>query len=480
MQGVLPFAFAAEQQPRRNVVLIVADDLGLQLGCYGDPVVKTPHLDRLARSGVRFTRAYCTTASCSASRSVLLSGLHNHANGQYGLAHRDHHFSGFDTVRSLPVMLSEAGYRTANFGKHHVMPEYVYRFDELQPQNPRNPVDLARRAKAWIEAEPERPFFLYFCPTDPHRGGFVQGDGFANRPHDADPYPGVTRVAYDPRSIQVPPWLPDRPEVRTDLAQFYESISRLDAGVGRLLDVLEETGRAKDTLVVFLSDNGPPFPGAKTTLYEPGIHLPLIVRDPLHSRAATTCDALVTWADVAPTILDFCGVAVKDAPELTPEENRGAVPQGRPTRPYPLHGRSFLTALRTGSSDGWDEAYFSHTFHEVTNYYPMRAVRSGRYKLIVNLAHPLPFPFASDLYRSLTWQGVLERKNPQERYGPRTVDAYLHRPRFELYDLDADPHESRNLAGDPAHAETLQSLTLKIRTWQETTRDPWRHKWEYE
>ena len=209
---------AAESSPR-NVVLIVADDMGRQLGCYGDRVIQTPHMDRLAKSGVRFTRAYCTTASCSPSRSVILSG-HTHASGQYGLAHRTHHFTAYDTVRSLPVMLSEAGYRTANFGKHHVSPEYVFHFDVSQPQNSRNPVEMANRAKTWIAAEPERPFFLYFCPTDPHRGAKEQGDEFANRPEDADPYPGIQRVVYDPAKISVPPWLPDRPEVRVDLCSI--------------------------------------------------------------------------------------------------------------------------------------------------------------------------------------------------------------------------------------------------------------------
>jgi N-sulfoglucosamine sulfohydrolase len=478
--SIVGTAAAANQDSLRNVVLIVADDMGLQLGCYGDDVVKTPRLDRLAQSGVRFTRAYCTTASCSASRSVLLSGLYNHANGQYGLAHRDHHFSAYDTVRSLPVMLSEAGYRTANFGKHHVTPEYVFHFEETQPQNARNPVDMANRAKGWIAAHADRPFFLYFCPVDPHRGGRDSADGFANRPDEADPYPGVPRVLYDPAKIRVPSWLPDRTEVRSDLAQYYQSISRLDAGVGRLLDVLDETGHADDTLVIFLSDNGPPFPGAKTTLYEPGINLPLIVRDPTRPAGGTTCDAIVTWADITPTILEFCGVSVKPAPPLTPEENRGRAPEGRPAKPYPLHGRSFLAAMSSEHPEGWEETYYSHTFHEVTNYYPMRGVRSGRYKLILNLAHPLPFPFASDLYHSPTWQGVLARKNPEEKYGPRTVAAYLNRPKFELYDLEADPQESRNLANDPAHAETLKTLASKIRTWQQTTRDPWEHKWEYE
>jgi N-sulfoglucosamine sulfohydrolase len=473
-------AASAAETPAKNVVLIVADDLGLQLGCYGDPVARTPHLDRLAQSGVRFTRAYCTTACCSASRSVLLSGLHNHASGQYGLAHRDHHFSAYDTVRSLPVMLSEAGYRTANFGKHHVSPEYVFQFDFRQPQNPRNPVDMANRAKKWIESETDKPFFLYFCPVDPHRGARENGDDFANRPRTENAYPGIDRTVYDPESIPVPPWLSDRPEVRADLAAYYQSISRFDAGVGRLLDVLDETGHADDTLIVFVSDNGPPFPGAKTTQYEPGIHLPLLIRTPERKNAGQICDALVTWADITPTILEFCGVELKPGPALTPEENHGAIPKNRKAGPYKFHGRSFRKAMEAEHPEGWDEAYFSHTFHEVTNYYPMRTIRSGRYKLIWNIAHPLPFTFASDLYNSPTWQAVVERNDLNEIYGPRTVKAYRHRPAFELYDLEVDPWESKNLADDPDHAERVKSLSEKLRAWQKETNDPWLHKWEFE
>ena len=165
--------------PQRNVVVIVADDLGLQLGCYGDTVAKTPHLDQLAAEGARFQRAYCTTASCSASRSVLLSGLYNHATGHFGHAHGYSHFSTYETIRSLPVLLSDAGYRTCLVGKYHLAPDYVYKFETQRQegtQGGRNTVRMAQNAKAWLEEQDERPFFLYLCPTDPHRlsGGHVR------------------------------------------------------------------------------------------------------------------------------------------------------------------------------------------------------------------------------------------------------------------------------------------------------------------
>src|SRR5687767_2793893 len=152
-----------------NVVLFVCDDLGKQLGCYGDKVARTPNIDQLAKEGVLFSRAFCTTASCSASRSVILSGLHNHANGQFGHQHSVHHFSSFPGVQSLPVLLTKGGYRTARTGKFHVAPEQVYRFETVLEGAPRNGIAMANNCRTFLEARDARPFFLYFCTADPHR-----------------------------------------------------------------------------------------------------------------------------------------------------------------------------------------------------------------------------------------------------------------------------------------------------------------------
>ncbi|QDU39155.1 Arylsulfatase [Maioricimonas rarisocia] len=470
----------------RNVILFVVDDQGFQAGCYGNKEIKTPNIDRLAATGVRFTRASCTSASCSASRSVLLTGLHNHATGHYGHAHAYHHFSTYDTVKTLPVMLSEAGYRTCSIGKYHLAPEYVYHFEEYRNQGivggARNSVMMAQNAIDWMKEEDERPFFLYFCTSDPHRGpGPGNFANFNNR--EENPYPGCERITYNPDDITPPPWLPDNDEVRKELAEYYQAISRLDQGLGLLLDYLNESGREKETLVIFLSDNGPPFPGAKTNLYQPGMNLPLLVRDPDVEKQGSVCDARVTWVDIVPTILDFCDVTPEPAPPIRPKENVGPPEYRQPPRkqklePVTFHGRSFLDILGKASPEGWDEAFASHTFHEITMYYPMRVIIDGDHKLLFNIAHQLPYPFASDLYASPTWQSVL---NSDERmYGPRTVDSYIYRPRFELYNLAEDPWETNNLATDSSHQEVLEKLQEKLRKWQNETRDPWKLKWTYE
>jgi N-sulfoglucosamine sulfohydrolase len=436
----------------RNVVVVVADDLGCQLGCYGDPAARTPHIDALAAEGTRFDLAFCTTASCSPSRSVILSGLYNHANGQYGLAHAAHHFVTQPFVKSLPALLGQAGYRTCSIGKVHLLPDELYKFERYANDGiagGRNAVRMAENAEKFLQDDDPRPFFLYFCPTDPHRAK----RGFAN---GAD-YPGVKPETFDPATVPVPHYRPDQPEVRVELADYYQSVSRVDQGVGRLVEALKRTGHYDDTLILFLSDNGIPFPGAKTNLYEAGTRLPLVVRAPGIESRGVVSRALVNWADLVPTILEFTGAK---GPE------------------YPLQGRSFLPILSQPDPPGWDETFGSHTFHEVTMYYPMRSLRTRKHHYILNLAHDLPFPFASDLFGSATWQGVLKRADKQ--YGSRSVAAYVRRPRHELYDLEADPREVVNLADRPESAQILAGFQQKLCAWQEKTGDPWKIKYEHE
>ena len=435
--AILAGKFAPRQQP--NIVTVVVDDQGTNdAGCYGNPVIKTPGLDLLAENGTRFTHGFCTTASCSASRSVILSGLHNHANGQYGHMHAFHHFKTFDHVQSLPTLLNRAGYRTVRTGKYHVAPPSVYAFEEEITAAGASPMERADACASVFDQDDGRPLFLYFCTSEPHRP-FVR-DG-------SDPV--------SPDEVIVPDYLPDLPETRRELARYYMSVQRADRGLLRLIELLQSSGKWENTVVVFISDNGVAFPGAKTTLYEPGMRLPCVIRRP--DVAPGVCDAMVTWADLSPTLLDLAGV-ISEAPTM--------------------HGRSFKNAMTQSSTEGWNEVFASHTFHEITMYYPMRVVRGRRYKLIWNIAHGLPYPFATDLWASETWQATLSRA--LTHYGKRPVKDYLERPRFELYDLVNDPHEIHNLAGDPGHQSVLEDYQNRLRAYQQTTGDPWILKWEYE
>lgn len=434
----------------RNVLLMVADDHGYDLG-YAGGAVHTPALDRLAGEGTLFTEAYAAVSSCSSSRATLYTGLYAHTNGMYGLSHDVHNFSLRDDVKTLPWMLKQAGYATAIVGKLHVKPEILLDYDAwLLPEQPgiRDVAAMAHEAGEWIRAQGERPFFLTVGYSDPHRAG--DPSQFAN----TRDWPQVPRRRYAPADVRIPPHLPDLPAVREDLAQYCEAVSRLDSGVGLMLAELAAAGHADDTLVIYLSDHGRAFPAAKDNLYRAGIHLPLIVRSPQRRSGNLRCRAMASWVDIAPTILDWAGVAA---------------PAGY--RYVPLPGRSLLPILETPDPAGWDRVFATRSFHEINQYYPVRSVRTRSHSYFLNLEPSLTVPVAGDVARSPSWQAILA--TPGARLGKRTLEDFLHRPAEELYDLAADPDEVVNLAADPAHARTLDELRAQLAAWRTATHDPW-------
>jgi N-sulfoglucosamine sulfohydrolase len=431
----------AQSRPR-NVLLMIADDLGLHTGAYGDKSAITPNLDRLAQEGVRFTNAFCTTPSCSASRSVLHSGLHNHANGQYGHAHAFHNFAYLPFVKPCSALLKEAGYKTGVVGKMHVNPIQRFRWDLDSQGADRDVRNMADRAQTFIQSSSGMPWFLQIGFGDPHR----DATGFANRD-----YKGVKRTPFDPAKVPVPSFLPDNSPTRAEIAEYYEASNRCDQGVGMLLDILKSSGQLDNTLVIFLSDNGMPFPNAKTNLYDAGARLPLIVRAPGNRAGGAVNNAFVSWTDITPTILDFTGAK--------PPE-------------YAMHGRSFLPVLEQENPSGWDRVFFSHTFHEVTMYYPVRGMRNARYKYLRNLFSELEFPFASDLFESKTWQSI-RAAGETGTIGRRKASRYLHRSPEELYDIKADPDELNNLADQPQHRAALDAMRSEVKAFQQRTKDGW-------
>ncbi len=452
---------AKNEIDKPNIILFVTDDHGNDaLGCYGNPIIKTPNLDKLANEGVMFNNAYCTSASSAASRSTLLTGKFNHAIGAYGHVHDYHHFRTYDTIRSLPVMMHEdGGYYTARIGKYHVAPEKVYHFEKVFEANPRNTVEMAHKVNEVFNSE--QPFFLYFCPDDPHRSDFTNKvndwrapNRFGNRDEG---FTGVETIAYNPNNVIVPYFLPDNNETRRELAEYYQSISRIDQGLGVLMKLLEESGKAENTIIIYISDNGMAFPGAKTTTYEPGIKLPCIIRDPsVHNRGITN-NAMISWVDLAPTILDMAGI----------EQSNES-----------FHGRSFKKIIGEENPEGWNTIQASHTFHEITMYYPMRVFREDNFKLIWNIAYPLEYPFASDLWISSTWQNII--RNETKMYGKQTVESFLHRAEFELFDLQKDPYESHNLATENSYQEKLKEMKENLKNWQYRTSDPWVIMWNHD
>ncbi|MGK0190736.1 MAG: N-sulfoglucosamine sulfohydrolase [Verrucomicrobiales bacterium] len=481
----------------KNIIFFVTDDESPTLGCYGDPVAVSPNADALAADGTVFLNAFATTASCSASRSVILSGLHNHKNGQFGHQHHFHKFASFHDVASLalPRVLANVGYRTARSGKYHVAPEEVYHFEETLPGNGRNAVQMADKAKAFITQKGPRPFFLYFATNDPHRGGGIdrtsklelKPDLFGNR-QNKGAHEGVTETFFDPAKVPVPSFLTDNAETREELAHYYQSCARIDQGLGRLIQILKEADLYDKTMIVFTSDHGMAFSGGKTTVYEPGLRVPFIVRNPYETSRGVKSTAMISHIDITPSLLDFGGgldqkingptewIDPKDfwKGKSAANENRNG---GMDFRSY--QGKSWLPILGTPEATHWETVFASHTFHEIQMYYPMRVVRDKNYKLIWNIASGIPYPFASDLWIASSWQSQF-KKGLSASYGKKTVGNYIHREPFELFDIAADPDETRNLAIDPAYTEVLATYKKKLKAHQKAMEDPWIMKWDYE
>ncbi|KAL1870611.1 hypothetical protein Plec18167_007375 [Paecilomyces lecythidis] len=447
----------------RNILLMVADDLGRdQMSCYGSKSIKTPNLDALAASGTQFDMAFTSTASCSGSRTVIYTGLHTHENGSYGLVKEKNGFQTLPNVETAPQIFNELGYYTGILGKVHVSPDNLYPWQVRRESDSRNVAETARQAEQFFNEAKKRDksFFLTIGYIDPHRALGSRG-GFGNVEGNYDP--SLDDRIYTPDEVEVPSFLSDLPEVRQELAEYYRSIHRLDQGIGQVLKALERSDAAKDTLVLFLSDNGPPFINSKTTLYDAGVRLPFLLRVPSSGSASTGIvnPNIISYIDILPTFLDWAGHG--DRP--TGDGHAG-----------PRRGRSILPVVHsTEIHPNRSHVFGSHTFHEVTNYWPTRFMRTRKYKYHRNVCWKLDFPFAMDLYASLSFDGMRNSGTPTApaMIGPRTLKDYICRPPEELYDLENDPAEVRNVASDPTFKETLLEMRSALEKWQEETGDLW-------
>lgn len=433
----------------KNILLIIADDLGRNLGVCGESKVKTPNLDALAAQGTYFDMAFASTASCSGSRSVIQSGLHTHETGQLGLLRGFnglHYFTTFDHVETSPKLFNDIGYRTGIVNKVHVGPEEVYPWQTREESATRDVAWAAERSAAFFETAKteDKPFFLTVGYIDPHRDN-TRG-GFGN----SQDYKGVQHLKYDPADVSIPFFLSDVPEVRQELAEYYSAVWRMDQGVGMLLQELTKAGLDDSTLVMFTSDNGPPFVNSKSTLYDAGVRLPLIIRTPGCTPGVVNPN-LVSFVDILPTFLDWAGHA----------EIKGK-----------RRGRSILPILGESKPLGaWGHVFGSHTFHELTAYYPTRYMRTRRFKYHRNVAWQLDFPFPGDLYGAISWEGM--RNDAAAVIGKRPIANYIKRGPEELFDLDADPEEVRNLAKEPEFQAQLLECRTALEKWQLETEDPW-------
>lgn len=440
LAALIPLGTCLRAEPTSrpiNILVITADDLGPQLGCYGDSTAPTPHLDALAAEGCRFLNGYVTQPSCSPSRSSILTGLYPHQNGQTGLANAGFPYTMRPDVETLPRILWDAGYRTGIIGKLHVNPDGAFPFSYARKEAPptRHVRQVAEQAAEFLAKDPDKPFFLYVNYFDPHVKFVDQVDGLPLRPIKPD---------------QVRPWpwqQIDTSEQRQRIAGYYNGVARMDAGVKLLLDTLAAAGHRDDTLIIFLGDNGPPFARAKTTCYEAGVRVPIIVRWPGAKRGITR-DELVSTVDIMPTVLDAAGISPR--PELP--------------------GQSWQPLLQAKSVAWRQTLTTEHTSHKPTDYFPRRSIRDARYKLIVNLAADRGNPILStdadtayEISRDPSYAGSVTR---------RAFDTLAQPPPEELYDLQVDPNELVNLAGRPEYLKIQDRLRAQLLEWRTRTADP--------
>ncbi|XP_062845589.1 N-sulphoglucosamine sulphohydrolase [Trichomycterus rosablanca] len=479
---LLVFWCRVVESSRRNALLIIGDDAGFETEVYNNTVVRTPHLQALAQRSLVFRNAFTSVSSCSPSRSTILTGLPQHQNGMYGLHQGVHHFNSFDGVRSLPLLLKQANIRTGIIGKKHVGPEFVYPFDFAYTEENGSVLQVGRNitrikllVRKFLKEQKEeeernrgeaRPFLLYVAFHDPHRCGHSQPqygafcEKFGNGESGMGRIPDWKPQHYSPDQVKVPYFIQDTPAARADIAAQYTTISRLDQGVGLVLQELRDAGFENDTLVMYSSDNGIPFPNGRTNLYSAGVAEPMIISSPEHrQRWGETSEAYVSLLDITPTLLDWFSVPY---PPYTLSSRT----------PVQLTGRSLLPAL--SSEPVWDTAFGSQSLHEVTMYYPMRSMRSGRYLLLHNLNYGSPFPIDQDLYVSPTFQDLLNRTQAgQPTHWFKTLRQYYYRERWELFDTHSDPSEERNLASDPHYKAVFELLKEQLVKWQWQTEDPW-------
>ena len=439
LSAAAPLAVAAE---RLNVLLITADDLGLQLGCYGDKVVRTPNLDALAKRGRLFENAYVAQASCSPSRSAMFTGLFPHANGQYGLVNGGFELHQPLRARTIPALLKQAGYRTGIMGKLHVAPEDSFPFDVRLRPDTRDVKEAAAEAREFLRGS--EPFFLMANYSDPH----VLGRS-PRPPQEAFPtqYKGVPE---QPLKVgEVPPFpfqQIDTKEQIERVTQYYNAVMRFDAAIGLLLAELEQAGHAKNTLILFCGDHGPPFFRGKTSCYEGGVHVPMMAVWPGVFAGGERTPALVGTVDLLPTILDAVGIAA----------------------PAGLHGQS----LRTTLDPAKHREYFSTEFHYhgANPFFPRRTVRDARFKLIHNLRAGQIKP-SQGIDGDAALAMARDGKFPGTRVG-LAFERAANPPEFELYDLQADPWEFDNLSEKAEHASTLARMQDALMKWRRSTDDP--------
>jgi N-sulfoglucosamine sulfohydrolase len=420
----------AQQQPVPNFIVFIADDVSWDdLGCYGNPVVKTPNIDRLAQEGLKFTNAFLTASSSSPSRCSIISGRYPHSNGAAEL-----HTPLPEDEIPFPLLLRQNKYYTAQAGKWHFGPSVHRAFDRHTDGNGYK--DGNGGEDNWVrftrERPKDKPFFFWFASHDAHR---VWG---------ADTF----KITHDPQKVIIPPYFTDTPETRQDIASYYNEIARFDFHIGKVREELEKQGALDNTVIIVMADNGRPFPRCKTRVYDSGMKTPFIVFWPAGIRnKGKTTNSLVSAVDIAPSVLDLAGIK----------------PPGR------YQGISIKPVLNNPSAEIRNAVYSEHNWHDYEAY--ERMVRTKDFLYVHNARPNLTNCGPADSKQSAT-QASLNLLRDKGSLSPAQADIFISpRPADELYDVNSDPEQLLNLASVPQYRDKLVELKSMLSKWQSDTGD---------
>ena len=415
-------AIKAKVARKPDIVVYLADDLSTaDLPLFGGTNIKTPSIDKLAAEGMTFSRAFVASPSCAVSRAAFLTGLMPARNG----AEENHSYPRKDVLK-LPKILNDMGYQTAAFGKvAHAKsaPQYQFHVHDKKKRIP----EIRNNVKEFLEKRTDkRPLALFVGVSDPHV-----------------PWPSESTI--DPEAMSMPPQLLDTPRTRVQRSRYLQEVKDLDAYLGELRQ-LTDKHMSKDKLFVFSSDHGAQFPFGKWTLYDEGIHVPLIVAQSGKIDAGSRTDAMVSWIDILPTLIDVTG---------------GEVPEN-------LDGRSFAAVLDGKSDSHRGRIFTTHSGDRKMNVFLSRSVRSDRYKLIWNPHPEFAFTTHIDLLLRETSGDYFKQWTEQaktDKLAAKVVSRHHGRPEFELFDLQNDPEELTNLAGQSELKQVQEDLTAELKAW---------------
>ena len=409
---------AAGKDKRPNVLWIISEDTGPEFGCYGYPLVHTPNVDRLARQGARYTNAFTAAPVCSASRSGFMTGMYQTTIGAHH--HRSHRGDGYTLPEGVHVFTKyfrDAGYFTAICGKGKTDWNFT---PKMKPYD----------SNKWEDLKANQPFFAQYQFSETHRG-----------------FKRCKAHPVDPEKVTLPPYYPDHPVARQDWAMYLETVNVLDEKIGEVLEKLEADGLAENTIVFYFGDHGRAHVRGKQWLYDGGIHVPLVVRSPGVTQAETVVDEMVSAVDFGPTCLRLCGIE-------PPKHMQGRVFLG-PDRDEP---REFIFAARDRCDETVDR---------------IRCVRDKQFKYIRNFMPDRPWT-QPNYYKlnSYPMLGLMHRLHNEGTLAPEQDRWFAPRkPDEELYDVQNDPWEVKDLAADPKHADRLKRMRQALDDWIKRTGD---------